>query len=51
MESRQQNTLPISSIMPNIKEFYISFTDDEAHNNDDLEEENRKVKIKKNDLY
>ena len=54
VESREQNTLPISAIMPNIKEFYISFIEDEAHNNDnndDLDEENKKVKIKKSDLY
>ena len=54
VESREQNTLPISAIMPNIKEFYISFMDDDAQNNDnndDLDEENKKVKIKKSDLY
>lgn len=45
VESREQNTLPISAIMPNIKEFYISFMDDDAQNNDnndDLDEENKK---------
>ena len=55
VESKEQNTLPISSIMPNIKEFYISFSNNSKspinnNNNNELIDEN-KLKIRKKDLY
>ena len=60
IESREQNSLPISSIMPNIKEFYISFpnVDNESQdnynyneNNNELKDENKKIKIRKQDIF
>ena len=55
IESREENTLPISKIMPKIKEFYISFQNqnnmDYNLNDNDTIEENKKIKIKKKDLY
>ena len=60
IESREQNALPISSIMPNIKEFFISFPtagneqqDNYNYNesNKELKDENKKIKISKKDLF
>ena len=55
IESREQNTLPISEIMPKIKEYYISFQKDsnmDYNENDNIiTDQNKKIKINKNDLY
>ena len=51
-ESRDQNTLPISDIMPNIKEFDVSFSNND---NNDKEKEtignSKRLKLGKNDLF
>ena len=58
IESREQNTLPISLIMPNIKEFVISFPNLYNHDNKNSKDKqnetidnNKKIKINKNDLF
>ena len=55
IESREQNTLPISEIMPKIKEYYISFQKDSNmdYNESDniITDQNKKIKINKEDLY
>ena len=56
VESREQNNLPLSKIMPNKKEFYISFPENETQKNikynvDNIRNENKKIKLRKKDLY
>ena len=56
VESREQNNLPLSKIMPNKKEFYISFPENEPqknikYNGDNIRNENKKIKLRKKDLY
>ena len=55
VECREQNTLPISSKIPNKKYFYISFNSDNdlqnfSDNNSPINDENKKIKIRKKDL-
>ena len=62
IESREQNNLPFFGDMPNIKDFYISFIDpynllqssadlNYNVNNNEITEPQKKIKIRKKDLY
>ena len=61
VESREQDTPQILEILPNIKDFYISFinpyntnqTIDYTYNenDNDIIEQNKKIKLRKKDLY
>ena len=48
IETNENSSIPVSSILPDISEFYISFPNSELT---DLTNNNQKIKMKKNQIY